>query len=66
MVSRLATRSVVGANEVRDAEGERNGIGGDRHENESRRAFAGGRIIFLGIDPYENGPAAFYEIVSLL
>ena len=38
---------------------ERNDIGGDRHEDESYRAFAGGRIIFLGIDPQENGPAAF-------
>jgi hypothetical protein len=62
----LVTRSAVGANEVRDAAVESNDIGGDRHENESRRAFAGGRIIFPGIDAYENGPAAFYEIVSLL
>lgn len=45
---------------------QRNDIGGDRHEGESHRAFAGGRIIFLGIDPYENGPAASHEIVRLL
>ena len=38
---------------------ERNDIGGDRHEDEGHRAFAGSRIIFLGIDPHENGPAAF-------
>lgn len=44
----------------------RNGIGGDRHEDGSHRAFADGRITLLGIDPHENGPAAFYEIVSLL
>jgi hypothetical protein len=41
---------------------ERNDIGGDRHEDERHRAFAGSRIIFLGIDPHENGPAAFYEM----
>lgn len=43
---------------------ERNDIGGDRHEDASHRAFAGGRIIFSGIDPYENGPAAFYDMVG--
>lgn len=42
---------------VRQAE--ESDIGGDRHEDESQRAFASGRIIFLEIDPYENGPAAF-------
>ena len=45
---------------------ERNDIGGDKHEDESHRTFAGGRIIFLGIESYENGPAASYEIVRFL
>jgi hypothetical protein len=45
---------------------ERNDIGGDRHEDEGHRAFAGSRIIFLGIDPHENGPAAFLRDCEFL
>jgi hypothetical protein len=31
------------------------------HENDGYRAFVGGRIVFLGIDPYENGPASSHD-----
>jgi len=37
---------------------DKNDIGGDRHEDENHRAFAGGRTVFSAIDSYEDGPAA--------
>jgi hypothetical protein len=66
MASRLVTHLAVGANEVEIQQVKRNGIGGDRHEDGSHRAFADGRIALLGIDPYENGPAVSHEIARFL